>query len=500
MSMFVLYGKDAVVGMLPLYLQIPSGERLPPGKSPRAVLQWGVPAQDAQALFLLNPLKGLIRAVHSRTCREFWRQNGMKVPVGNEKWVYEFQVAVFQLDALAIWTKAGIAALVPAGGSLRANRSGRQLPVPVSGGRGGWRELPPEEQEAYHIRRAKRDAVRAVYALGLSTGLVRVGVNREGNTMLIGVEACPVLDDRLAELFAGAINRYAEKLEAAERTEAVWQAGAAWPTGVRLGADPEFVLRRPGGSFVPANRFLEKSGVVGCDAVVLSRDRVIHPLAELRPKPCGTPRELVRELYRTMRQAARQIPDASLAWLSGSMPGKGLSTGGHVHVSGVWLHDHLLRALDNYAALPLVLAEGEAAGQRRPKYGFLGDARRKRHGGFEYRTLPSWLSTPELALAVLTLVHMIALHYRELRQTPLDHLDIQRAYYNGDKKQLLPVVRKLWTDLERLPAYRQSKETMDAFRDRLFRMEEWNEQADFRIPWKIPPYQEKAATSPAFML
>ncbi len=500
MSMFVLYGGVAAVGMLPLYLRIPSGERMPAGKSPKAVLQWGVPAQDAQALFVLNPLKALIRAGHRRTCREFWRQNGMKAAGENEELAYEFQVAVFQLDALAIWAKAGTAALVPAGSRVRMVRKGRLLSPPVSGGAAGWRELPPEEQEAYHIRRAKRDAVRAVYTLGLCTGLVKVGIIGEGNTVLIGLEACPVLDDRLAELFAEAINRYAEKLEAAEKTEGGWQSGLAAPTGVRLGADPEFVLRRPDGGFVPANRFLEKSGTVGCDAVVLSRDRVIHPLAELRPKPCDTPRELVRELYRTMRQAARQIPDTSLSWLAGSMPGKGLSTGGHVHISGVWLHHHLLRALDNYVALPLVLAEGEAAGQRRPKYGFLGDVRRKRHGGFEYRTLPSWLSDPDLALAVLTLMHTVALYYRELRQTPLDHLDVQRAYYNGDKAELLPVARKLWADLMRLPAYRNCRAVLEPFRERLFRMEGWDEQADFRKPWKIPPYQEKGATPPAFML
>lgn len=500
MSMYVLYGGAAGAGMLPLFLRVPSGERMPQVRSPKAVLQWGVPAQDAQALFLLNPLKSLIRAGHRRTCREFWRQNGMKAASGHEEWAYEFQVAVFQLDVLAVWTKAGVTALVPAGGRTSMQRRGRPQSLPVSGGAAGWRELPPEEQEAYHIRRAKRDAVRAVYALGLSTGLVKVGINREGSTILIGLEACPVLDDRLAELYAEAINRYAEKLETAEKTEEVWQSGAAMPEGVRLGADPEFVLRRRDGGFVPANRFLEKSGRVGYDAIVLSRDRVIHPLAELRPKPCDSPRELVRELYRTMRQAARQIPDSSLSWLAGSMPGKGLSTGGHVHISGVWLHHDLLRALDNYVALPLVLAEGVAAGQRRPKYGFLGDVRRKRHGGFEYRTLPSWLSGPDLALAVLTLVYTVALHYRELRQRPLDNLDVQRAYYNGDKPELLPVVRKLWADLMLLPVYHKNRAVLEPFRERLFRMEGWDEQADFRKSWKIPPYQEKGATTPTFML
>ncbi|MNN75552.1 hypothetical protein D3C81_1918680 [compost metagenome] len=97
-------------------------------------------------------------------------------------------------------------------------------------------------------------------------------------------------------------------------------------------------------------------------------------------------------------------------------------------------------------------------------------------------------------------MHMVALYYRELRQTPLDHLDVQRAYYNGDKAELLPIARKLWTDLMRLPAYRNSRAVLEPFRERLFRMEGWDEQADFRKPWKIPPYQEKGATPPAFML
>lgn len=501
MSMFVLFGKEAAPGLLPLFLRVPSGNRLPEsGRVLKAVLQWGVPVENAKAQFLLNPVKAQLRAGHTRTCREFWALNGLKTAVGEGAWTQEFRVAVFQQDALAVWTKTGPAALAPASHQGYIRRKGRMLPVPVSGGQAVWRELPPEEQESYHVRRAKRDAVRAVYALGLSTGLARVGISRESSTLLIGLEPCPSLDERLAEVYAGAINRYAGRLETAERMEAGGNTDGGSRSVIRLGADPEFVLRRPDGGIVSAKRFLEKEGAVGCDAVILSHSRVIHPLAELRPKPCDSPGELVRELHRTMRQASRLITDPSLLWLAGNMPGKGLATGGHVHISGVWLHSHLLQALDNYAALPLVLAEGEAAGNRRPRYGFLGDVRRKRHGGFEYRTLPSWLSSPRLALAVLTLVRIIALHYRELRQTPLDHPDIKRAFYNGDKMQLLPVVRKLWPDLERQPAYQESRAEMDAFRERLFRLEAWDEQADFRIPWKIPPYQEKGAKLSAFML
>lgn len=499
MGLFVLLSKQSRTGLLPVFLRVPCGEVAPAAGKDDAVLQWGIPARDPENAYVLNPVKRLLRAGHPKSVREIWRLNGLKTAEEGE-WVYEYRIPVFMQEALGVWAKrrrpAFLAEPAAAGYSVPAG----------GGGLGGFMELPPEEQQSFRIRRAKRDAVRAVYALGLVTGLVRVAVDRQGNTLVLEADPAPRLNDRLAELFADAINRYAAEREEAERAE-VGDRGGRVPTGkggaagkLLLGADPEFVLRRPDGHFVPASKFLEKEGRVGYDAVVLSRSRVIHPLAELRPKPAAEPRELVRELYRTMRQAAQWISDPSLAWLSGSMPAKGLPIGGHVHVSGVWMNERLVRALDNYVALPLLLAEGEAAGLRRPRYGFLGDCRRKRHGGFEYRTLPSWLASPALALSVFALVRAVALHYRELPRTPLNRADVQRAYYQGAKEELLPVVMELWKDLEPLPAYREYRAELDACRDRLYRLEGWDEQADIRIPWKIPPFHEKAATVRPFML
>ncbi|WP_438445742.1 putative amidoligase domain-containing protein [Gorillibacterium sp. sgz5001074] len=618
MGVYVLLGRGSRTGLLPLFLKVPCGESAAGAGKDDAVLQWGIPARDPEEAYVLNPVKNLLRAKHAKSVREIWRLNGLRTEAEGEL-IQEYRIPVFQQEALGVWAKNRPPALVMprAGGwsagmsvvsaelgrdesragrgrsqgnkrpldSGRRTTSGTAASRTVSGPASDARydELDAEQQTAYHVRRAKRDAVRAVYSLGLSTALVRVGVDQKGGTVLLEADSAPALDDRLAELFAEAINRYAEERLAADRQEgaitkkpsgtrpapvkqgasdagdvldgpvpegtirrrpqadpaphpsagaatkpvpegtlrvkrptsdAAMEAddngsahGSGWPEGdpaarrpVLLGADPEFVLRRPDGHFVSASRYLEKEGAVGCDAVVLSRSKVIHPLAELRPKPCASPPELVRELYRTMRQAAALIGDDSLAWLAGSMPAKGLPIGGHVHVSGVWLNERLLRALDNYVALPLVLAEGQAAGRRRPRYGFLGDCRRKRHGGFEYRSLPSWLSTPQLALAVFALVRAVALHYRELPARPLDAADVQRAYYSSDKAELLPVVRSLWPDLERLPAYREYRGPLDALRDRLFRLEGWDEQADFRIPWKIPPFHGGEAMSLPFVL
>lgn len=471
MSLYVMLSKQSETGLLPLHLQVEWGEHAPAERTFDTVLQWGIPAKEPEGVYVLNPLKCLLRAKHKKTVKELLSLHGIKTR-SDQPFVREYLVPVFHMDALAVFEKKRSPAWV-ASGSLQvtAARYGHD----GQGTLRQFRELAPEEARGYYVRRAVRQSVRSVYALGLATGLVYVGITSGGQTVVGDVDPAPRLDDRLAELFAGAINRYALELKR-ERSRS---------GGVVLGADPEFLLRRPDGRIASASKYMERGGRVGCDAVVLPRHRVILPLAELRPAPSSNPRELVRELRRTMREAADLIGDRELAWLAGSMPAKGLPLGGHIHFSGVGLSERLLRALDNYLALPLVLLEGSAAGSRRPRYGFLGDFRRKRHGGFEYRSLPSWLATPELAFAVLALAWTVALHYRDLLQRPLERANVQQAYYRGDKRELAPIVSEIWRDLETLPAYREYRSELDAFRDAIRRMEPWDEQADFRIPWKI---------------
>jgi hypothetical protein len=240
---------------------------------------------------------------------------------------------------------------------------------------------------------------------------------------------------------------------------------------------------------VAASRFLAREGPVGCDAIVLSGHRVILPLAELRPQPSSDPRQLARNLHHTMQLAARAIPDESLAWLSGGMPLRGFPLGGHIHFSRCWLNGHLLRALDNYLALPLMQIEGETTRQRRPRYGGLGDFRPQPHGGFEYRTLPSWLVSPAVTGGVLALAALIAEHYWSLTRRPLMDSEVQAAYHRGDKVMVSGIVAELWQDLEKLPSYSGHANCLDPLKSMIFRMEPWNERADFRRAWKIAPFQ-----------
>lgn len=170
------------------------------------------------------------------------------------------------------------------------------------------------------------------------------------------------------------------------------------------------------------------------------------------------------------------------------MPKPGFALGGHLHFSGVRLTTRLLVALDNYLALPLVMVEREEERARRPRYGFLGDFRRKTHGGFEYRTLSSWLVTPRLAMAVCSLALFIAQYHDELKQNPLDALPLQEAYYSGDKAVLHKAVASLWEELRTLKSFRPYEAAARPLMERALSFKPWPSERDVRKFWKIRPY------------
>lgn len=370
--------------------------------------------------------------------------------------VYEYEVPVFHTQALAVYERR-----------LGLPNPGILMPRHVA----EFREIEFEEGH-FHSKRAIREALRAIYALGLDYGLVRLEIGAKGDTRITAVDPCPDWTGRGREKWVEAMNAFA---------------GEEWPDypNLLLGADPEFILMRADGRVVPASKFMDREGKVGCDAVVLSGHRVILPLAELRPDPSPSPAGLVRNLRRVMLSVCEKVPDEELAWLAGGMPVNGLALGGHIHFSGIPLTAQLLRALDNYVALPVMLAEGEESRRRRPRYGRLGDCRRKRHGGFEYRSLPSWLATPELATGVLALARVVALHWRELREDPLQHSGLRRLFYRGETERLAPVARKLWTQLKTLPAYREHSRELEPLEALVFGDKPLAWSGDFRAAWGI---------------
>lgn len=494
MRAFLLHSHEPTLELLLDKLQIPHGSQLPSNQEERYVIHWGAYHPDRGYAEVLQPVKSVLLSLQLPLAAEFLSMHGIdsaleaeeplknmatrpvhahriaasNAPDDSRRWSRVYIVPVFHLQALSLFYKSydvyyGKGA--PTGVRVRDHAATE------------WTEIGTG-QPNYYAAHAMREAVKTIYALGLDYGVVRIGVRPNGAMSVLRLEAIPKLTPRLAELYADAMNRLDEQL-----TAGVFRNQSE----VMLGADPEFLLVTRQGKVKFASHFADKDGPFGCDAIVLRSRRKIYPLAELRPKPSTEVRELIIQLHRTMQLAAKRITDPELQWVAGGMPIRGLPLGGHIHFSGIPLDCRLLRALDNYIALPLTLLEDKTTGSRKPKYGFLGDFRKAKHGGFEYRVLPSWMVSPTVAKGVLALAKLVAEHYLELKQRPLAEPEVTRAYYHGDKARIRPLLSALWRDLERLPGYARHESYLLPLRRMMLQKKAWNEQEDIRPKWKIKP-------------
>lgn len=319
-------------------------------------------------------------------------------------------------------------------------------------------------------------AVRALYVQGLDFGEVDLELDDWGRATIVDVRPSYVRLSAEGEAeLAAAVSAFASS----------WANETRQGVSVMLGADPEFVMLRPDGAIVPASRYLPRDGDAGCDSVVIRGVRR-WPLAELRPAPATEPAAVAADLRRLLGLAARRTAGAALSWRAGAIPVRGLPLGGHVHISGASLTGERLRALDNAVALPLRLLEPPSAAARRPRFGALGDFRRQSHGGFEYRTPPSWLVSPRLACGVLALAKVAAEHARDLAASrPLDDDAVRDAFYAGDRDVLLAGVAAVRGALAKTSGYVKYEPYIAPLFHAIDQGRTWNEAADLRERWGI---------------
>lgn len=324
---------------------------------------------------------------------------------------------------------------------------------------------------------AERLAVRALYALGLDCGQVELMLNEQRRFIVTGITT---------EIQVRSAEGESKLSEAVSNFAHHWNKETAFGVSATLGADPEFILLTPEGRIVPASRYFSPEGSMGCDSVRI-RGEKRWPLVELRPKPSLEPAVITADVRRLLGAASRRIAGVPLIWRAGSSPVPGLPLGGHVHLSGMMLTSERLRALDNVVALPFRLLEPPNSAKRRPRYGSLGDVRRQPHGGFEYRTPPSWLVSPRLALGVFALAKIAAEHSRELAaHRPLDEDGYRDAFYEGDRSLLIEAADRIYSAIRSTSAYKSYSKPIDFLFDAISRHRSWDETADIRSKWRIP--------------
>lgn len=314
-------------------------------------------------------------------------------------------------------------------------------------------------------------AQRALHAVRLDYGVVDANLTRRGEPVILGVTPDPSPEGRPGRRLIEAIKGYLSLLRERDYRRAV------------LGADPEFTVRDLyTGRTVALSRYLPARGRLGLDRALMRGSRVARPIGEIRPYPDDDPEQLVDQIYRLLLRLYRRLSHSRYAWIAGN----GLapySTGGHIHISNIPLTAGLLRALDVYLAVLFLLVEHPAkARRRRRRYGGLGDFRRK-PWGFEYRTVPSWLVSPDYARAAFVLAKIIAEHWPRLQLDPFLAPDVQGAFYSCRKSAFHPYWRQLRRDLEALPDYHRYGPALEPLIETVEEGRIWAEGRDFGRQW-----------------
>lgn len=421
------------------------------------------------------------------------------------------RIAVFHMETLFVERVRGLG--WAAHGALRPDKSRtRQIVQNGKGtafnGRAGefaviaksaetdW-QTPPAEPEDEDMSRACRFAKRIVYELQLDAAelFVRLGdsgrLYAEGmrlpgcrSLLPIGSEDAPPEAKMLPVLSPSFWSPAVRRLQLLVKSEALRQSGDS-PTVLRIGADPEFLIVRANGRVFSAAALGGLHSPVGSDMLIRGRN-LRQPVGELRPEPATSEEELLRALRRLLALAARRgIREPGMRLAAGAMPVPGIALGGHVHLSGISLTSRLLRIMDSYAAIPLALAEDPSGRNRRPRYGTFGDSRRQPHGGFEYRTLPSWLVSPAATRYALAVSMLIAEDSAWLDDLPSVEETYIRAYYQGNRHVLAGCLPRLRAALEKAPSYDKRRPMLEPLLDAVEAGAVWDESLDIRIKWGI---------------
>lgn len=323
-------------------------------------------------------------------------------------------------------------------------------------------------------QRMMEAACRAIYVHGLHFGCVHFLVHKSGRWYVLKVDPHPNVSSELARAYGSSIAQLA----------ATWYSGPDPQNDAILGADPEFALFTRDGRILYASRYVKHSGTVGYDRQSRANRGSVFPLVEVRPNPSPSPLTLFSNTQRALEAARKVLPHRRTLWVAGSFPFGKYPTGGHIHVSGVPLTTPILLALDQYLALPTMLLEQRARGRRRrQKYGRLGDFRRKEHGGFEYRTLASWLVTPEAARAVLCLAKVIAVEWQRLPTEPVTGARLAKEFYRSKKARFRHGFPRLWRSVMSTETAQRYEYELSYFSRAIHEGEEWKDESDIKAAW-----------------
>ena len=234
---------------------------------------------------------------------------------------------------------------------------------------------------------------------------------------------------------------------------------------ISIGTDPELVFAKNGKLICAADVLTRPGGEFGLDGHKF--------IAELRPKPAISPRDLVESIRKILQTEASNL--SAYTWHAGAwIFDKPL--GGHIHF-GVPSSDNIVDALDHQFAIALALIEPQKEAQTRRTttfpgardqrpYGLLSDVRDKPHG-FEYRTPSSFIVSPGVSLGILALAKAVVYEevvggscaWSNLPKHTRDELTFDKEdFYNCNKEIFRTREVKLWELISNMKYFAKGEE------------------------------------------
>ena len=187
---------------------------------------------------------------------------------------------------------------------------------------------------------------------------------------------------------------------------------------ITIGCDPEYGLVRDGRLVIPSELIRNCSGGGSNQFGIDGSGRV----AELRPDYSDTPSGLVANIQKVLQSGVKDNPNILAVKMKAGSSVVDEPIGGHIHFGHAKLRDpiyarRVAEALDKTVSiLTLMVEDQDEALSRRvgTGYGQPGQNNyRDQSWGMEYRVLPSWLTSPEEAEAVLSLSYIVASEWND---------------------------------------------------------------------------------------
>lgn len=277
---------------------------------------------------------------------------------------------------------------------------------------------------------------------------------------------------------------------------------------VTIGADPELMFQYRGAKVNATNVFegRENNGAYNAkvEGGTMGTDHNGR-VAEVRPRHAVHPKELVENIQKTFAKSVLEFPALLGAeWLAGARK-HGETIGGQVHFGiamEVWENWNLTMAMDMFLACPFLLLEpAEEARQRKAgtQYGKLGDIR-PQTWGTEYRPLASWIHSPALTLAALSLAKHIVnqavlnpeffKNLKNERPWGVDFETLKRKYAYHETEFFRGKVNEIWNIIMSWPIQPEVAEGLEIFKTMIDKNYTFG-HGDFKNLWGLDYTVEK---------